>query len=382
MRRTIVTGIACVLSLSLVACGQPTQSQQSGSSSAQSQQTSAEGQEATTSSKATKASPIGTVSNAMAEDKDVLVSTYPSKFTQETYTDADTGLSVTYNLFLPKDYDASASYPMVVFIADSSCAKGDAEQSLTQGLGALVWASDEWQAANPTIVCVPTYPETILDDHNGYTTTEYVELTKRLIDNVAKDYAVDSSRIYGTGQSMGCMTTLILASEYPDLYAGCMFVDGQWDASALKGLENERFVYFAAEDDQSAFAGMSEVMQMFDADSVQYASAQWQGTWTPDELSAASNELFSQGKNANFVSWATGTIDASSGGMTGGANGGENGGNGAENGGPSVGMAGGPNGGNGAENGGPAGGMGGASYHMASFNYAYRCIAAMEWLFQ
>jgi hypothetical protein len=26
--------------------------------------------------------------------------------------------------------------------------------------------------------------------------------------------------------------------------------------------------------------------------------------------------------------------------------------------------------------------MGGASYHMASFNYAYRCIAVMEWLFQ
>ena len=26
--------------------------------------------------------------------------------------------------------------------------------------------------------------------------------------------------------------------------------------------------------------------------------------------------------------------------------------------------------------------MGGASYHMASFDYAYRRIAAMEWLFQ
>jgi hypothetical protein len=44
-------------------------------------------------------------------------------------------------------------------------------------------------------------------------------------------------------------------------------------------------------------------------------------------------------------------------------------------------------GGDGAEGGkgtGGAGGgmMGGASYHMASFDYAYRCIAAMEWLFQ
>ena len=31
-------------------------------------------------------------------------------------------------------------------------------------------------------------------------------------------------------------------------------------------------------------------------------------------------------------------------------------------------------------NGGGAGG--GATYHMASFDYAYNCIAVMEWLFQ
>ena len=31
---------------------------------------------------------------------------------------------------------------------------------------------------------------------------------------MSDEYAVDTSRIYGTGQSMGCMTTLILASEY------------------------------------------------------------------------------------------------------------------------------------------------------------------------
>jgi hypothetical protein len=67
--------------------------------------------------------------------------------------------------------------------------------------------------------------------------------------------------------------------------------------------------------------------------------------------------------------------------------GGPNGGDGAA-GGMNGGMMGGDNadGGDGAEGGmgpGGAGGMmGGASYHMASFDYAYRCIAAMEWLFQ
>ena len=138
------------------------------------------------------------------------------------------------------------------------------------------------------------------------------------------------------------MTTLILASEYPDLYAACMFVDGQWDVTALSGLEGQKFVYFAAEDDSPAFNGMSEVMAMFDADSVPYAYAQWDGTWSPDELSAAAEALFANGEDANFVSWASGTIDT----------------------------------------GGSGGGMGGAGAHMASFDYAYNCIAAMEWLFQ
>ena len=348
MRKTLVTLLICMmLCLHLAACSQKQVEDQGEPSQAVESQQAEEGQSETSQTTepeeeaAPAASAIGTVPNDIAENEDTIVATYPARFTQKTYEDADTGLSVTYNLFLPEGYDAAKSYPMVVFIADSSCANGNAEQSLTQGLGALVWTTDEWQAANPCIVCVPTYPETILDDHSGYTTTEYVELTKRLIDSVSDSYAVDAGRIYGTGQSMGCMTTLILASEYPDLYDACMFVDGQWDVSTLKGLENQRFVYFAAEDDERAFTGMGEVIAMFDTDSAPYASSQWQGTWSPDELSAAATKLFSQGQNANFVSWATGTIDAGSG-----------------------------------------GGMGGSSYHMASFDYAYRCIAAMEWLFQ
>lgn len=386
MKRIIVILVAALAVCTLTACA--ANGSASSSAATSSTQASTTASTATTTA-STSAGALGTVANTIAQDEEALVSTYADKFTQETYTDSDTGLSVTYNLFLPANYDESKSYPMVVFIADSSCAKGDAKQSLTQGLGALVWATDEWQAANECIVCVPTYPETILDDHGSYTTTEYVELTKRLIDSVAVSYAVDTDRIYGTGQSMGCMTTLILASEYPDLYAACMFVDGQWDVSTLKGLENQKFIYFAAEDDASAFAGMSEVMAMFDEDSVNYTYAQWDGTWTPDELSSATAELVAAGTNANFVSWKTGTIDAGASGSSaaamsaGSAPSGAPSGDAGNDGMSSGGSHGGPNGASAGEApAGGAGGMGGASYHMASFDYAYNCIAVMEWLFQ
>ncbi len=309
--------------------------------------------------------------NTLAEDKDALISTYADKFEQLTYTDEESGLSITYNLFLPEGYDKTGSYPMVVFIGDSSCAGNDATVSLTQGRGGLVWATEAWQSVNPTIVTVPTYPETILDDHGSYTTTEYVELTKRCIDYMCAEYAVDADRIYGTGQSMGCMTTLILASEYPDLYAACMFVDGQWDVTTLTGLEDQTFIYFAAEDDTNAWNGAQEVMAMFDADKVSYTYAQWDGSWSVDELSAAAQELFTAEEGQYFISWATGTIEPKTGGF--GGFGGHSGG--APGGGEKLSGFGGPN------DSAPSGGMNSGSYHMASFDYAYNCVAVMEWLF-
>lgn len=400
MIRKKLAAISCALVAALAVCALGGCSSQGASSSSAASSSSTEtsatasstssSAASSTSGAAANASALGAVANTLAQDEQALVDAYASKFQQAEYTDATTGLAVTYNLFLPAGYDQSKTYPMVVFIADSTSVGSDPTVSLTQGLGALVWASDEWQAVNECIVCVPSYPETVLDDHGSYTTTEYVELTKRLIESVSSTYAVDTNRIYGTGQSMGCMTTLVLASEYPDLYAGCMFVDGQWDVSTLKNLEGQTFVYFAAEDDTNAFTGMNEVMGMFDADGASYSYAQWDGTWTPDELSAAATELFAAGEEANFISWKTGTIDSSSASMGGSGNGGKGGGmpGGSQPSGSSASEQSGADAssasasGSAPASGGSSGGMGSASYHMASFDYAYNCVAVMEWLFQ
>ena len=407
-KRLVTILTTCVITASAVACGSQTQQAdntqtESSESSQAASDSSEETKEETTDSTSETANAsdtgealeLGLVSNTLAEDEDSLVATYTDLFDQLTYTDEETGLSITYNLYLPEGYDENAEYPMVVFIGDSTTAGTDAEYSLTQGLGGIVWASSEWQSVYPTIVAVPTYPETILDDHDGYTTTEYVELTKRFIEYMSEEYAVDTEKIYGTGQSMGCMTTLILASEYPDLYAGCMFVDGQWDTELLSNLEGQTFVYFAAEDDTSAWSGAQDLMARYDADGVTYTYAQWDGTWSADELSSAASELFSgEATGAYFISWKTGTIDAGTGNspMGGGqmspseegnistTNSATDASSDINEDKPTMEMTGEKPEGMMGGNGGGAGG--GASYHMASFDYAYNCIAVMEWLFQ
>ena len=377
MKRLLISTLIGAMTISLIACG--TNNIQVEHVETETTANEETGEESDTTSDVSSSA----IDVSYAEDTDALVADYADKFEQIEYTDTETGLSVTYNIFLPEGYDESEEYPMVVFIADSSCAGDDATASLTQGRGALVWAADEWQAVNPSIVLVPSYPETILDDQNGYSTTEYVELTKRLIDSVSDEYAVDTDRIYGTGQSMGCMTTLILASEYPDLYAACMFVDGQWDVSTLSSLEDQTFIYFAAEDDKSAYSGLQEVMNMFDEDGVDYTYAQWDGTWTPDELTSATEELIANGTNAYFVSWKTGTIEPSESMSFGG--GGQDFSDESDGEKPSKdGMS--ADGkesfdGQMPEGDGDNSMMESVQYHMASFDYAYRCISVMEWLF-
>ena len=382
MKRLLASTLIGAMAVSMIACG------------TDDVQVEADTEENVTAESESSTEVASAIDVSYAEDTDALVENYADKFEQVEYTDSETGLTVTYNIFLPEDYDESEEYPMVVFIADSSCVGDDATTSLTQGRGALVWAADEWQSVNPSIVLVPSYPETILDDQNGYSTTEYVELTKRLIDTVSEEYAVDTDRIYGTGQSMGCMTTLILASEYPDLYAACMFVDGQWDVSTLSALEDQTFIYFAAEDDTSAYAGLQEVMDMFDEDGVDYTYAQWDGTWTTEELTSATEELISNGTNAYFVSWKTGAIEPSESMSFGGGGQGFSDDSDGEK--PSKdemsdedkpskeGMSeneddsfGGQMPGGGGDN----SMMESVQYHMASFDYAYRCISVMEWLF-
>ena len=138
---------------------------------------------------------------------------------------------------------------------------------------------------------------------------------------------------------MGCMTTMLLASKYPDLYSAILLVDGQWDINQLKGLESQKFIYFAAEDDDRAFQGLNEVAEMFEKDQIEFARAEWYGKSNPEELSKSAEDLFAQNRNANFVTWKTGSIEAKN------------------------------------------TGRGEPSFHMGSFDYAYSSKDVMEWIF-
>lgn len=138
-------------------------------------------------------------------------------------TDAETGKSLQYNLFVPKNYDRTRSYPMVLFMHDAGTVSSNPLITLTQGLGAVVWASPTEQAKHESFVLAPQFTG---EDEGSDGNTTYLKTIKGLIDSVRGKYSIDTGRLYTTGQSGGAMTSSALDFNYPDLFAASFLVAG------------------------------------------------------------------------------------------------------------------------------------------------------------
>ena len=64
------------------------------------------------------------------------------KFKQFTFNDEQTGKTMEYNLLIPEGAEAGEKLPLVLFMADASTAGKEVTAPLTQGYGALEFASD------------------------------------------------------------------------------------------------------------------------------------------------------------------------------------------------------------------------------------------------
>lgn len=230
------------------------------------------------------------------------------QFRQMEYTDEETGLTIPYNLYVPEG-STDEAYPMVVFISDSTSVGQDLSAPLTQGYGGIIWASEHEQAKHKSFVLVPEYPEIIIDDNNGTQITDYVDATARMIQRVAEENGVDMNRIYGTGQSMGCMTFLYLAANYPDLLAAELFVSGQWQVDELPELGSQTFFYIAAGGDLKASQGQADVLAMLEAQGIPVSTSyEWDANWDDAAYAAVLRPMLEEGNNINIGQFAAGTV--------------------------------------------------------------------------
>ena len=115
------------------------------------------------------------------------------KFKQLTFSDPQTGKTMEYNLLVPEGYDGTQGYPLVLFMADASTVGKEPTAPLTQGYGALEFASDRDQRLHPSFVLVPQYTDWAVQD--DWSTNDEVEMTIRLLAEVCRQYNVDTNRL-------------------------------------------------------------------------------------------------------------------------------------------------------------------------------------------
>jgi len=127
------------------------------------------------------------------------------------------GLELKYAVYLPRAYDPSRAWPLILFLHGSGESGTDGSRELAQGLPReLVSNPDLW----PFIVIIPQKP-------SQDTEWEQYELDlMTMLAHARREYNVDPERLVLTGLSQGGHGAWVLAGRHRELWAAVVPVCG------------------------------------------------------------------------------------------------------------------------------------------------------------
>lgn len=261
-----------------------------------------------------QAGPVATVSGAvLAPTPTAIINTRQvnlivDDFRQFRFTDPETGLLLTYNLFIPKGYDPGRSWPLVLFMHDAGVPGTNPLRTLQQGLGAVSFASPADQDRHPAFVLAPQYPAALANDASQ--TSDYADVTIRLIRDLMTRFSIDEDRLYTTGQSGGCMASIALNIKYPDFFAASLLVAGQWDPALVAPLAKDRLWIIVAEDDAKTYPGMNAITAVLEQNGARVTRTVWDGRSDPAGFQAAVDAMLEEGPDSNvfYTAFRQGTV--------------------------------------------------------------------------
>lgn len=242
--------------------------------------------------------------------------------------------TLRYNLFAPKDPDPGKKYPLVLFMADASTPGQNVELPLTQGYGALVFAAPEAQAKHPCYVLAPQFSGVAVND--DYRRTLEVETVLELVKDISAKHAVDTDRLYVTGQSMGGMIAMYYNIAHPGIFAASLFVDCHWDSSKLDKLIEHPFIFIYAGEGGKSRQCCKALEEACRKMSKGYTWSEWSAKLPLSQQNELAATQLAKGQPVNLMGFENGSVL--------------------------------PENGKGSE-------------HMYSFDYAYRLEPPRDWLF-
>jgi predicted peptidase len=153
--------------------------------------------------------------------------------------EGETERELHYLLFLPKDYgttNKARKWPVILFLHGSGERGDDLDLVKKHGPPKIV----ESKPDSPFITVSPQCPS-----GSRWQPAELMQL----IEHVSKTLAVDPTRIYVTGLSMGGSGTWSLAAAYPDKFAAIAPICGRGDPATAEKIKHlPTWVFHGAKD--------------------------------------------------------------------------------------------------------------------------------------
>lgn len=169
------------------------------------------------------------------------------------------GDTLPYRLLLPKNYDASKEYPLILFLHGSGERGNDNEAQLVHGW--KLFLQDSIRENYPAIVVFPqcsknsywsnvdfrydtvTKKRTFLFPEKGEPTVA-MRLLIDLLDELEDKYKLDDDRFYVGGLSMGGMGTFELVRRKPKMFAAAFPICGGANPLTAKKLKRPSWWIF------------------------------------------------------------------------------------------------------------------------------------------
>jgi predicted peptidase len=149
-------------------------------------------------------------------------------------------VSLRYLLFLPQAYgqDPEKKWPLILCLHGAGERGEDLALVKVHGIAKIV----EHRPDFPFVCVSPQCPE-------DSWWPDYTQTLKGLIDDILAQYAVDGTRLYLTGLSMGGYGTWALATRYPDLFAAIAPICGGGNPEVAPALKEVAVWAFHGEAD-------------------------------------------------------------------------------------------------------------------------------------
>jgi predicted peptidase len=180
----------------------------------------------------------------------------PNEFLARTYTEPGTGSHLPYRLFVPTDYDPAKEYPLVLFLHGAGESGTDNVAQVNSNINNLF--SHVKMAQYSSFLLAP-------QTNSGWTSynedpSPAMRMARSVMEQLKAEYAIDSSRLYVTGLSMGGGGTWETIWQNPGLFAAAVPICGWGNASKAPLLVDQPIWAFHNADDGTVSVSYSREM--------------------------------------------------------------------------------------------------------------------------